>query len=47
MKNSKTPQKNRKTPSTRRCFGVKGQLVGKLGPRGYGRLLDQLNKVVS
>jgi hypothetical protein len=26
---------------------VKGQLLGKLGPRGYGRLLDQLRKAVA
>lgn len=38
------PQKSRK-PSPRRTFAVKSQLVGKLGPKGYGALLDQLAKV--
>lgn len=36
--------KKRRTSSVprRADFTVKGQLLGKLGPRGYGRLLDKL-----
>lgn len=36
------PAPRRKQPNPRRTFTVKEQLIGKLGPRGYGRLLDQL-----
>ena len=41
----KSAQKRRTKAPTRRTFDVKGQLVGKLGPRGYGTLLDQLREV--
>lgn len=36
---------NRRTRNPRRTFSVKDQLLAKYGPRGYGRLLDQLRKV--
>lgn len=37
----------RRTATERRTadFTVKQQLLGKLGPRGYGRLLEKLRKV--
>lgn len=34
-----------RTPNKRRTFSVRDQLVGKLGPRGYGALLTQLDAV--
>jgi hypothetical protein len=39
--------KKRRTPSAPRQadFTVKSQLLGKLGPGGYGRLLDKLRAV--
>jgi hypothetical protein len=34
----------KKKINPRRTFSVKGQLVGKLGPRGYGRLVEQFRE---
>lgn len=39
--NKPSNNKSRVYP-TRRNFSVKQQLVGKLGPKGYEQLLDQL-----
>jgi len=41
----KTPAKRRAPLNPRRSFLVRDQLIGKMGPRGYGRLLDSLRKV--
>lgn len=41
-----TPPSPKPTRPIRQAdFTVKSQLLGKLGPRGYGRLLEQLRKV--
>lgn len=40
------PANRRKQSNVRRTFTVKEQLIAKLGPRGYGRLLEQLKAPV-
>lgn len=46
---NKPNRKPKRTAAKRRSTGaltVQSQLIGKLGPNAYGRLLDQLAKVV-
>jgi hypothetical protein len=42
---NKPNQKPKRKPQVRRNMTVASQLQGKLGPQGYGRLLDQLARL--